>query len=153
MQFICKNISDLEIIAQNVISLYEKTPDFPNVWVLEGEMGAGKTTFAKTLCKAFGITDHVQSPTYSLVNEYFLKEKNNNEKNTHQKQNKLFHFDFYRIKNEEEAWDIGTEEYFDSQNICLVEWASQIPSLLPKNILKIEIKIAENEERIFEVLY
>jgi tRNA threonylcarbamoyladenosine biosynthesis protein TsaE len=149
MQFICKNLSDLEIIAQNIISLYEKTPNFPNVWILEGEMGAGKTTFAKILCKAFGITDHVQSPTYSLVNEYFLGNLDKKDK----KNNKIYHFDFYRIKNEEEAWNIGTEEYFDSQNICLVEWASQIPSLLPKNILKIEIKIDENPEntRIFTI--
>ncbi len=150
MQYICENITQLSEIAQKVINLYQNTPDFPNVWILEGEMGAGKTTFAKALCKAMGIQSHIQSPTYSLVNEYLLPDdtllKDTLSKNTLPHQTtpkKVYHFDFYRIKNEEEAWDIGTLEYFDSPHICLVEWASQIPSLLPKKILEIQIKIDE----------
>lgn len=126
-------LADLAVVAQEVIALSQKTPNFPNVWILEGEMGAGKTTFVKALCKVWGITDHIQSPTYSIVNEYLYVGGK-----------KIYHFDFYRLKSEEEAWDIGTEEYFESRNICLVEWASQIPSLLPENLLKIHIQIDEN---------
>jgi tRNA threonylcarbamoyladenosine biosynthesis protein TsaE len=92
----------------------------PSVVVFHGEMGAGKTTLIKAIGKAMGVNDTVSSPTFSIVNEY----QTNSEK-------KIYHFDFYRIKNETEAYDIGTEEYFDSGNFCFVEWPEKIPSLLP----------------------
>lgn len=91
-----------------------------SVIVFHGEMGAGKTTLIKAIGKAMGVSDTVSSPTFSIVNEY----QTNSDR-------KIYHFDFYRIKNETEAYDIGTEEYFDSGNFCFVEWPEKIPSLLP----------------------
>ncbi|WMJ74892.1 tRNA (adenosine(37)-N6)-threonylcarbamoyltransferase complex ATPase subunit type 1 TsaE [Cytophagaceae bacterium ABcell3] len=106
-----------------------------NIWLFEGEMAAGKTTFIKAICKVKGVTDNVTSPTFSLVNEYQTKEGDT-----------IYHFDFYRIKDESEALDIGCEEYFYSGNLCLIEWPSMIPSLIPDNYLKIHIT-AEKEQR------
>ncbi len=83
-------------------------------------MGAGKTTLIKQLIKQLGVTDNVSSPTFSLVNEY----QNNKGKS-------IFHFDFYRIKDEVEALDIGIEEYFDTDAYCFIEWSEMIAGLLP----------------------
>lgn len=90
------------------------------VWVFVGDMGAGKTTLIKELCKKLDVVDAMSSPTFSIVNEYWTKDKA-----------KIFHFDFYRIKKEEEAIDIGVEDYFYSGSYCFIEWAERIPSLLP----------------------
>lgn len=93
------------------------------VILINGPMGAGKTTFVKALCKAMQISDAVSSPTFSLVNEY-LKPNGN----------AVFHFDFYRIQSEEEAQDFGVEEYLESGEICLLEWSENIRSLLPQKV-------------------
>ncbi|HEY6159935.1 MAG TPA: tRNA (adenosine(37)-N6)-threonylcarbamoyltransferase complex ATPase subunit type 1 TsaE [Bacteroidia bacterium] len=95
-----------------------------------GEMGAGKTTLIKALCKELGVTDPTSSPTFALVNEYH-----------NQKGEKIYHFDFYRIKNETEALDMGCEEYFYSGNYCFIEWPEKIPNLLPAGIVKVNIKL------------
>jgi len=106
------------------------------VWLFEGEMAAGKTTLIKEICKNFGIKETVSSPTYSLINEY-----------RDQKGNGYFHFDFYRIKSEDEASDIGSDEYFYSGEHCFVEWPSKIPSLLPDEYYSILIEVLENGNR------
>ncbi|MFY8108095.1 MAG: tRNA (adenosine(37)-N6)-threonylcarbamoyltransferase complex ATPase subunit type 1 TsaE [Bacteroidia bacterium] len=101
------------------------------IFCFYGEMGAGKTTLIKELCKSLNVLDEVSSPSFGLVNEYKISEKES-----------IFHFDFYRIKNIEEVYDIGYEDYFDSGNICLIEWPEKIESILSKeNFLKIEIEI------------
>jgi tRNA threonylcarbamoyladenosine biosynthesis protein TsaE len=110
--------------------------DHCKVWLLEGEMGAGKTTLAKAIGAELGIVDEISSPTYSLVNEYAGA---NGEV--------YFHFDFYRIKDEEEAYDIGTEEYLYSGALCLIEWSEKIPSLIPDNYLKININLVTETGR------
>ena len=133
MQIICKNLEDLDKTAQKVLNWAAES----KILFLNGEMGAGKTTFSKALCKELGVLDLVKSPTFSIVNEYQT-----------QKGDALYHFDFYRLNNEEEALDIGIEEYFDSGNYCLIEWASQIPSLIPAKHLCIDFEIGENQERI-----
>ena len=97
-------------------------------------MGVGKTTIIKVICKELGIIDEVQSPTFSIVNEYLTD-----------KDEKVYHFDFYRIENIEEVYDIGIEEYFDSGNICLIEWPENIESILPEQFVRIDI--LENEDR------
>ncbi|MBC7383815.1 MAG: tRNA (adenosine(37)-N6)-threonylcarbamoyltransferase complex ATPase subunit type 1 TsaE [Bacteroidia bacterium] len=89
------------------------------LWCFYGEMGAGKTTLIKEIAKQLGVADAVSSPTFSLVNEY----NSSSEK-------KLFHFDFYRVKNIEEVYDIGYEEYFYSNNFCLIEWPENIEEIL-----------------------
>uniref|UniRef100_UPI003B9D3677 tRNA (adenosine(37)-N6)-threonylcarbamoyltransferase complex ATPase subunit type 1 TsaE n=1 Tax=Flectobacillus sp. TaxID=50419 RepID=UPI003B9D3677 len=107
------------------------------VWLFEGQMGAGKTTLIKALCAHLGVTNHVQSPTFSIVNEY-ITEKNDT----------LYHFDFYRLKNEVEAMDMGIEEYFDSGNFCFVEWPSKIENLWPANYLSVEISVQADGSRL-----
>jgi len=118
--------SELEKAAVKIIDYSENQ----YIWIFYGEMGAGKTTLIKAIANQYKVEDNVHSPTFSIVNEYA---------NFHDKV--FYHFDFYRIKNETEAMDIGIEEYFDSGELCFIEWSQKIPSLLPDTFLKIEIKI------------
>ena len=102
-----------------------------------GSMGAGKTTLIKNLCHKMGVTDEVNSPTFAIVNEYVTEEGES-----------VYHFDFYRIKKLEEAYDIGFENYFDSGNLCLIEWPEMIEPLLPEKYLRVEIRQgATDDER------
>lgn len=101
------------------------------VFCLHGEMGAGKTTFVKELCKAMGVSDEVQSPTFSIVNEYKGGSGD-----------PVFHFDFYRLKRVEEAYDIGYEDYLFSGHYCFIEWPEKVESLL--NIPKADIFITSD---------
>ena len=105
--------------------------------IFEGDMGAGKTTFIKEICHALGVADVVSSPTFSIVNEYLIQ--NNNRP--------VYHFDFYRIKNLQEVYDIGYEEYFFSDSICLVEWPEKIAELLPETYIKVIITALNETER------
>lgn len=109
------------------------------IWTFDGEMGAGKTTLIKAVCKQLGVVDEVSSPTFSLVNEY---------KTTFGKT--IYHFDFYRIKNIEEVYDIGYEDYFFSGNICLIEWPEKVSELLEnEDVFEIKIeKVSENERAV-----
>lgn len=120
---------DLSAVAKAFI----KVAGHLKIWMLYGEMGSGKTTFIKALCRQLGVSDVMSSPTFSIVNEYLTSH------NT-----KIFHFDFYRIKNESEAYDIGTEEYFYSGNYCFVEWPEKIPSLIPAERVEVSI-LSENQ--------
>ncbi|MDR6158138.1 tRNA threonylcarbamoyladenosine biosynthesis protein TsaE [Chryseobacterium sp. SLBN-27] len=105
MQFTIKNIEDWQHIAEKVASALEQ-----NILLLKGNLGAGKTTFTQFLLKKLESADEVSSPTYSIVNEY----------NT--PQGKVYHFDLYRLKNIEEVYDIGIEEYLDNAFLCIIEW-------------------------------
>lgn len=127
----------LPLVARQVIS-FAKDNDC-KVWLLEGEMGAGKTTLIKAVCQVLGVKDTVQSPTYGLVNEYRIDI------------GKIFHFDFYRIKFEAEALDIGFEEYISTGNYCFIEWPAKIPSLLPSDYLKISINFVDQNQRIIHL--
>ena len=108
------------------------------IFLFDGEMGAGKTTFIKTFCKVLGVNDSVSSPTYSIVNEYVGKK------------NAVYHFDFYRIKNIQEAYDLGYEEYFYGGGICLIEWPEKVEELLPEHYIKVEISILSENSRVFK---
>ena len=88
---------------------------------IDGEIGSGKTTLIKSLCKSLGVSENVNSPTFSLVNEYFIETKK-----------KIYHFDFYRIENPEEALDIGLEDYLESNHLCILEWGQIISEYLPE---------------------
>ena len=110
------------------------------VVALRGEMGAGKTTLIRSVADALGVEDQVTSPTFALVNQY---EGANGER--------LFHFDFYRIEDEREAFDLGYEEYFYSGDLCFVEWPEKIEGLLPENLVEVRITVDGITERTFEI--
>jgi tRNA threonylcarbamoyladenosine biosynthesis protein TsaE len=131
-----KSLEDLPQIATKISDFAGEN----KIWLLEGEMGAGKTTLSHAICDSLGISSHFSSPTYSIVNEYIT--------NT---QKTIYHFDFYRIRTLEEAYDMGAEEYFYSGNLCLIEWPSKIESLIPEKFLKIDIRLAESDHRIIEL--
>ena len=131
----CQSEKELLAIAQELLQ------SFPNTKKLAfyGEMGAGKTTFSKALCEALQVKDVVSSPTFSIVNEY-LSEQNGT----------VFHFDFYRLKNEQEAFDMGYEDYFYGNAYCLVEWPEKVENLLPSSFAKVQIQV-KNVERIIKI--
>ena len=106
------------------------------VFAFYGKMGAGKTTFIKAICEAMGVKDVVASPTFAIVNEYADAEGQ-----------PVYHFDFYRIKNLREAYDIGCEEYFYSGYPCFIEWPEMVEELLPEDVVSVRIEVSENEER------
>ena len=110
----------------------ELLKNFPDkkIWLFYGEMGSGKTTLIKAICQKLGVKDPTSSPTFSIINEYRSPGGE-----------PIYHFDFYRLKNEQEALDIGCEEYFYSGNLCLVEWPERIKNLLPEGALRVEIKV------------
>lgn len=136
MSFLLKDLSDLDIAAKMFIKkMHEK-----KVFAFYGEMGAGKTTFIKAICKALGVTATVTSPTFSLVNEY---EKSDGKP--------IYHFDFYRIKSIEEVYDFGYEDYFYSGNICFIEWPELIEAILPENVVKVQITIDRNDQRLISL--
>ncbi|MGF1635921.1 MAG: tRNA (adenosine(37)-N6)-threonylcarbamoyltransferase complex ATPase subunit type 1 TsaE [Cyclobacteriaceae bacterium] len=111
------------------------------ILVFDGDMGAGKTTLIKYVCKLLNVTDHVSSPTFSLVNEYRTENGNT-----------IYHFDFYRIKSEEEALDIGIEEYLDSGHYCFIEWPWKIASLIPDNYILIKINPTSQNHRTINLV-
>jgi tRNA threonylcarbamoyladenosine biosynthesis protein TsaE len=124
-------IDKLELVAQQIIAQQ------PNKVILfNGEMGVGKTTLIKQLCKELGVLDATSSPTFSLVNEY--------ETTANQI---VYHFDFYRLKNEMEALDMGADDYFYSENWCFIEWAEKIPNLIPEAHSVITIELLANGKR------
>ena len=110
------------------------------VVALRGEMGAGKTTLVRAIAEELGVEDQVTSPTFALVNQY---EGNDGQR--------LFHFDFYRIDDEREAFDLGYEEYFYSGDLCLVEWPEKIEGLLPEDLVEVRITVDGITERTFEI--
>jgi len=132
MEFISHSPDDLHIPARKLIEMISEH----HIFVFEGEMGAGKTTFIKKLCRALGIADDVSSPTFSLVNEYWLPNGK-----------PVFHFDFYRINDISEAEDMGIYEYFDN-GICLIEWGEKISSILEKEP-RILVKITPQDDKRF----
>lgn len=126
------SLTEINEVAAQVLALNPK-----KVILFNGEMGAGKTTFIKSLSKLLGVNDTMSSPTFSLVNEY----------RTTQNQ-KVFHFDVYRIKSEDEALDMGIEEYLYSGNWCFIEWSEKIPNLIPEEHSLITIKMLANGNRL-----
>ncbi|MEO5571086.1 MAG: tRNA (adenosine(37)-N6)-threonylcarbamoyltransferase complex ATPase subunit type 1 TsaE [Bacteroidia bacterium] len=121
--FECKSLEALEIVAEKILSELKDH----RIIALYGAMGAGKTTLIKSICKKLGVTDDVTSPTFAIMNEYKAKK------------NPVYHFDFYRINSESEAFDIGYENFFFSGNYCFIEWPEKIKNLLPEQRAEIHI--------------
>jgi tRNA threonylcarbamoyladenosine biosynthesis protein TsaE len=125
MEFAVHNPDELQEIAKSFLAQFP----LPGVFILNGEMGAGKTTFIRTICKELGVLD-ASSPTYSLVNEYHTSEEK-----------RIYHFDLYRIKSLEEALDFGFEEYLDQNAYVFIEWPEKILPLLDQHhIISIDVR-------------
>jgi len=125
------SLTQLPSIASDIISFAANE----RIFLFYGDMGAGKTTLIKALCESLGTAEPVTSPTFSIVNEYIGESR------------KIYHFDFYRLKNQNEALDMGYEEYFYSDAYCFVEWPEKIPGLLPDHYVTIKIKAIDAHSR------
>lgn len=131
-------IPDLSALQHAAKLLLESFPG-EKVFAFYGAMGAGKTTLIKAICHELGSDDNITSPTFALINEYTTKFDH-----------LIYHFDFYRIKKLEEAYDLGYEDYIYSGNYCLIEWPEMIESLLPEGIVEVRIQVLENGSRQLE---
>lgn len=129
----CSGVEELEEIAKKLLNKYPQQ----RVFAFYGAMGAGKTTFIKTLCNHLEVTDNVSSPTFAIVNVY----------NTRTSQ-QIFHFDLYRLKKEQELLDIGYEDYFFSGNFCFIEWPELFEQLIPEEAVKVRITQVEDNTTI-----
>jgi len=129
------HLTELKDITTKILTYLET----PRTLLFYGEMGVGKTTLIKELAKQLGVTEATSSPTFSLVNEY----QGSN--------NTVFHFDFYRIENEVEVYDIGIEDYFYQNSWCLVEWPEKIPKIIPEDAITIKIHKNSDETRTLEI--
>lgn len=125
-------MTDIECVARQFV---EEQSD-GRVFAFYGQMGAGKTTFIAAVCKALGIEEPVNSPTFAIVNEYVA---DNGET--------VYHFDCYRLNTLRDALNIGIEEYFASGNICFIEWAENIEELLPVDTVRVNIVVEDDGSR------
>lgn len=130
------SLSELPSVARAVVESLEGR----NVVLLCGGMGAGKTTLVSRIAAYLGSDDGVTSPTFALVNQYMDRNSN-----------PIYHFDFYRIDNIEEVFDLGYEEYFYSGDLCLVEWPEKIEALIPDDVMIVRIESGDGENRVFEI--
>lgn len=134
MEFV---IDSTELYDEISKKLLEKYP-LKRIFAFYGEMGVGKTTFIKAICNSLNVADVVSSPTFAIVNVYNTSDLE-----------ELYHFDFYRLKSIEEAYDIGYEDYFYSGNYCFIEWPEMIQSLLPAEVVKVVLSVdSDNNQRI-----
>lgn len=127
-----KSVDDLQEAAKKFLDTFKEE----RIFAFYGKMGAGKTTFIKAICRSMGSTDPITSPTFALVNEYTTADLE-----------RIFHFDFYRIKTLEEAMDIGFDDYIYSGKYCFIEWPELIEPLLPENLVKVEIEVLPSSDR------
>jgi tRNA threonylcarbamoyladenosine biosynthesis protein TsaE len=133
MEIICNDLSELPYIASELLKSFPAA----RIFTFYGKMGAGKTTFIKSICDALNVKDISSSPSFGIINEYLT-----------QNDQSVFHFDFYRIKSASEFFDLGCEEYLYSGDYCLIEWPEKIEELLPDDNVSVHI-IEQDQKRIF----
>ncbi|OCX51140.1 tRNA (adenosine(37)-N6)-threonylcarbamoyltransferase complex ATPase subunit type 1 TsaE [Mucilaginibacter sp. PPCGB 2223] len=131
MNIMTSTLDTIDNTARSIIEAAGKQ----KIFLFHGQMGAGKTTLIKALCSALGTDENISSPTFSIVNEYLIPK------------GKIYHFDFYRLKTQTEALDMGYEEYFYSGEYCFIEWPEKIADLLPNHYLDINIEILADNKR------
>lgn len=134
-------IKNLEQLPEAAREFVELMGDY-TIFAFYGEMGAGKTTFIKELCKALGVEDDItNSPSFSIINEY----------RSDSTAELIYHFDCYRLETVDEAVEIGTEDYFDSGAVCLIEWPERITELLPADTVRVNLKVNDDDSRTMTV--
>jgi tRNA threonylcarbamoyladenosine biosynthesis protein TsaE len=129
------SLDQIQEVAEQILASNPK-----KIILFNGEMGVGKTTLIKQLCKSLGVQDATSSPTFSLVNEYYT---NDNQI--------VYHFDFYRLNKETEALDMGVDDYLYSGNWCFIEWSEKIASLLPEETSTVAIELLADGKRKLEL--
>ena len=134
--FYANKLEELDEIAKVLLAIFGNQKKV----VFFGEMGVGKTTLIKSICKALNVQDIVNSPTFSVVNEYHDRHGNS-----------LYHFDFYRINDLEEALDLGIEEYFYSKHWIFIEWPEKISTFLPNKVDKVHLRLNKNNFRALKL--
>lgn len=137
MKAITYNITEIKRVAQQ---LWQENRS-KKIWAFHAEMGSGKTTLIHALCDVLQVKDAVGSPTFAIINEY-----------TSPVAGTLFHMDWYRMKDEEEAIQAGCEDCLYSGNYCFIEWPEKFPALLPEDTLHVSLQAVNNSERVLEVL-
>ena len=130
------SLDQIQEVAEQIIASNPK-----KIILFNGEMGVGKTTLIKQLCKNLGVEDATSSPTFSLVNEYYTS---NNQI--------VYHFDFYRLNKETEALDMGVDDYLYSGNWCFIEWSEKIASLIPEDHSTVTIELLADRKRSLELV-
>ena len=129
-KIICKTIEEYAQGGETILKIFPGK----KVFAFYGKMGVGKTTMIKAICKNLGVTEIVNSPSFSIINEYKTDSSES-----------VYHIDFYRIKNLKEAFDIGYEDYLYSGSYCFIEWPEKIEELLPEDIINVKIEEDEND--------
>jgi tRNA threonylcarbamoyladenosine biosynthesis protein TsaE len=130
------------LTINSIEEIHETAKKFVNeignkkIFAFNGKMGAGKTTFIKAICEVMGVKETINSPTFSIVNEYEAADGSI-----------IYHFDCYRINKIQEALDLGAEEYLYSGNLCFIEWSENIAPLLPDTLVNVDINEIENKKR------
>ena len=136
----------LRIEINNLNQIHEAARTFidhignDTIFAFYGNMGAGKTTFIKAVCEELGVEDVINSPTFAIVNEYLAGNGNT-----------IYHFDCYRINKIVEALDMGCQDYFDSGNLCFIEWPENIAEILPEEAVAVHINVQDKDSRIIEI--
>lgn len=134
-----QSLNDIKVAAKEFAALMD---DF-TVFAFYGEMGAGKTTFIKALCEELGVSDIINSPSFSIINEY----------RSDTTAELIYHFDCYRFNNVSEACEIGVEDYFDSGALCLIEWPERLEELLPEDTVRVDLAEKDDGSRIMNITF
>nr|WP_320117595.1 tRNA (adenosine(37)-N6)-threonylcarbamoyltransferase complex ATPase subunit type 1 TsaE [uncultured Marinifilum sp.] len=132
------SLNEINTVAKEFIKLVGNR----RIFAMHGAMGVGKTTFVKAICEELGVTDTINSPTFAIVNEYHT--------NT---EAVIYHFDFYRIDDVQEAYDFGYEDYFYSNALCFIEWPEKIDSILPNDTVQVHFNEEADGSRSIRIIY
>ena len=137
MEIPLTSLDRIHMAAQQFVAAIKNN----SVFAFYGPMGVGKTTFIKAVCEELGVTDPINSPTFAIINEYYSTKRNA----------PIYHFDFYRIKKLEEAYDMGYEDYLYSGELCFIEWPELIEELLPENSVAVHMSEQKDGSRLIRI--